>query len=384
MTARGQHRATSPGFCAAAVFALAIAARGAVAAGALGAAAPGAVGESPPDPAAPAPPANTAAPVPAGASGAQPAPAAPPAKPEAHPLHVRTAAQPDGEITLGEPVVWTIAIDHDARDTYAPPEKIDPSPLALLGAPSSQRTDAAGLTTTTIRFTFADYKSLEPQIPDLVLRVEGPAGERALTVPGKKLSFHSLIASEGQDSQEHAHHGPKPPVAVMVRSYLWIYLLLGIAATALGANLIQRLIARRRLREKAPPPAMPADEEALQRLAALKAQPPGRGAIFTLSEIVRAYLGRRLEFNALDSTSDELLDKLCQRRLPGLDLRAFEQDVRWQDLVKFAKLEPLPEEFASSIASAEALVRKTRLVPKPKTELASPPPANPADETRAA
>jgi hypothetical protein len=239
----------------------------------------------------------------------------------------------------------------------------------------SQRTDAAGLTTTTIRVTFADYKSLEPQIPDLVLRVEGPAGERALTVPGRKLPFHSLLKAEGQDSQEHAHHGPKPPVQVMVRSYLWLWFLMGIATIALFAILLQRWVARKRLQEKAPPPAVPADEEALHRLAALRAQPKDRAAVFTLSEIVRAYLGQRLAFHALDLTSDELLQWLQQRRLPGLDLGAFEDDVRWQDLVKFAKVEPLPGEFDRSIGQAEDLVRKTR--PRPAEPL-------PASATRAA
>ena len=288
-----------------------------------------------------------------------------PPLPEVRPQHVRTEVQPASDITLGEPVTWTIAIDHDARDTYSLPDKIDPAPLALLGAPVSQRTDAAGLATTTIRVTFADYQSLEPRVPDLLLRVEGPAGERALTVPGRPLPFHSLIASEGQGSKERAHHGPKPPVPVMVRSVLWLFLLLGIAATAVLAVLLQRLIARRRKAEAAPKPAVPADEEALARLAALKAQPPGRAAIFTLSEIVRAYLGRRLDFNALDLTSDELLARLQQRRLQGLELRAFEEDVRWQDLVKFARLEPLPGEFARSVSQAEELVRRTRSIPRP-------------------
>ena len=302
--------------------------------------------------------APAAAPAPEGAADAGVAPK--PALPEAHPLHVRTDLSPAGEITLGEAVTWTIAIDHDARDTYAAPDKLEPAPLALVGAPESQRRDAAGLTTTTLRFTFADYKSLEPRIPDLRLRVEGPAGERALTVPGRALPFRSLIASEAQGSAERAHHGPKPPVAVMVRSLLWLWLLLGVAATAGAAVLLQRLIARRRLREAAPPPAVPADEEALQRLAALKAQPPSRAAIFTLSEIVRAYLGRRLGFNALDLTSDELLLRLRERKLSGLALPAFEEDVRWQDLVKFARLEPLPAEFSRSLAQAEELVRRTR------------------------
>lgn len=303
---------------------------------------------------------------PAGAADAGPAPStAATGLPEAHPMSVRTSVQPE-EVTLGEQLTFTVEVDHDPRDTYSLPEKIDAAPLALVGTPASARKDAAGLTTTTFRLTFADVSTLEPRVPGLTLRADGPSGPRELRVPGRPLKLHSLVTDEGADNAEHAHHGPKPPVDVLVRSLLWLWVLLGAGALVAAAVVVRRALARRKLRREATPVvAVLPDEEAIARLSSLKDAAPwqrgeGRAAIFSLSEITRGYLGRRLDFNALDLTSDELLGALRERRLPGLDLALLEDEVRWEDLVKFAKVEPLPEECLRGIERALSLVSRTR------------------------
>ena len=75
---------------------------------------------------------------------------------------------------------------------------------------------------------------------------------------------------------------------------------------------------------------------------------------------MRGYLGARLHFNALDLTSEEFLEELHRRRLIGLDLGELTEEVRWEDLVKFAKLEPSAEECLRAIARSESMVRHTR------------------------
>jgi hypothetical protein len=127
----------------------------------------------------------------------------------------------------------------------------------------------------------------------------------------------------------------------------------------------RRLLARRRRLEEKPATAVEPDEEALAHLAGLRRDAPwkrgeGRAAIFRLSEIVRGYLGWRLHFDALDMTSEEFLEVLGRRRLMGLDPAELTDEVRWEDLVKFAKLEPTEAECLRGIARAESLVRHTR------------------------
>src|SRR5438067_6352751 len=192
-----------------------------------------------------------------------------------------------------------------------------------------------------------------------------PAGPARLRVRRRPRNVRSRVQEEGQASPEPAHYGPKPPVAVMVRSFLWVWLL-GALALAVALFLLRRRLAslwRRRERDTLAKPFF--DDLALERLWALRTEASwtrgrGRAAIFALSEIVRAYLGARLQFNALDLTSEEFVAELHRRRLIGLDLAALIEEVRWEDLVKFAKLEPTAEEWLRGIDIAEWLLRPTR------------------------
>ena len=288
------------------------------------------------------------------------------ALPQASPLAIDIQVAPE-EVSLGEHVLVRIAVDHDARDVYALPG-FDPLPLAVpQGAPPLKvhREEVSGHARTVFEFALADYGTLAPRLPDLTLHVTGPDGERALTIRGRTLKFRSLLKEEGAPSNDRAHHGPKPPVPVLVRSLLWLWLLIGLLAAVAAALALRFWLRHRQLPLGQVATIVEADELALQRLAALKSEAPwtaggGRGAIFRLSEIVRAYLGARLQFNALDLTSEEFIAELQSRRLMGLDLAELAGEVRWEDLVKFAKLEPTAEECLRGLARAESLVRQTR------------------------
>ncbi len=290
------------------------------------------------------------------------------ALPEASPLAIDVQVTPE-EVTLGEHVQVRIAIDHDARDVYALPA-FDPAPLAVpQGAPPTRvrREEIEGHARTTFELVLADYGTLEPRLPDLTFHVTGPQGERVLNLRGRPLKFRSLVKEENAPSAAAGHHGPKPPVPVLVRSLLWLWLLLGLAAVVAAFLVVRHLRRRKALAPAAAAPPIEPDDAALNDLAALKAEAPwkrgeGRPAIFRLSEIVRAYLGARLQFNALDLTSEEFLTELRRRRLLGLDLAELEAEVRWEDLVKFAKVEPTTEECLRGIERAELMVRHTRVI----------------------
>ena len=286
--------------------------------------------------------------------------------PEATPLAIDVQAAP-GEVSLGEHILLRIAVDHDPRDVYALPG-FDPAPLSVppgTPQPNVHREEVGGHARTTFELTLADYGTLEPRVPDLTLHVTGPDGERSLTIRGRPLKFRSLVQEEGAAAADQAHHGPKPPVPVKVRSLLWLWILLGLLAAAAAVVALLRYRNRKQLPEAQVQAIVEADDEALQRLTALQSDAPwkrgeGRAAIFRLSEIVRGYLGARMQFNALDLTSEEFIAELRKRRLMGLDLEELAGEVRWEDLVKFAKLEPTAEECLRGISRAESLVRHTR------------------------
>lgn len=292
---------------------------------------------------------------------------------QAQPIHVDAHVDKE-RIALGDPFTLTITIEHPTLDTYALPKELSVAPLSLRGPPQVSRSKAGDHARTTITIPLADYRTLEPQIPALTLAVDGPEGQRELTIPPHPLELRSLVAEERAPTPDRAHHGPKPPVPVLVRSYLWAWLAGGLllAGAAAYAWIRYRNYRAALLAVPAPPPTP--EEEAMGRLAALKRRAPwerglGRAAVFEISEIVRDYLGKRLQFPALDLTTDEVVDELKRRRILGLDLAGLRDDFAWQDLVKFAKAEPGPEDCVQAIDRAASLVDRARgFLPRPVSQ----------------
>jgi len=168
------------------------------------------------------------------------------ALPEATPLGLDVQVAPE-QVSLGEHVLVRIAVDHESRDVYSL-TGFDPSPLAVpQGTPPMKvhREELPeGHARTVFELTLADYGTVEPRVPDLTLHVTGAEGERVLNIRGRPLKFRSLVQEEGGKPADQAHHGPKPPVPVMVRSYLWVWLLLGVLAVAAAIVALRRRKAR--------------------------------------------------------------------------------------------------------------------------------------------
>ncbi|TMB31532.1 MAG: protein BatD [Deltaproteobacteria bacterium] len=283
---------------------------------------------------------------------------------QAQPIHVDAQVDKD-RIALGDPFTLTISIEHPSLDTYALPAPVPVAPLTLRGPPQVSRTKSGDQARTTFTIPLTDYRTLEPQIPALTFAVDGPDGPREFTLPPQPLELRSLVAEERAPTLERAHHGPKQPVPVVVRSFLWAFIAgaVVLAAVALYAWSRYRKYRAALLAAPAPPPTP--EDEAMGRLSSLKRRAPwerglGRAAVFELSEIVRDYLGKRLQFPALDLTTDEVVDELKRRRILGLDLAGLRDDFAWQDLVKFAKAEPGPEDCVHAIDRAASLVDRAR------------------------
>jgi hypothetical protein len=305
--------------------------------------------------------------------------------PQAHPLRFKASVD-KRKISLGETFQLTVEVVHKAADAYALPDPLQLAPLTLRGLPETRREQTPEGARTLFVLRLTNVSSLKPAVPEITLTVQGPDGKRAFTVPGQELELDSLVAAEGAPNPEHAHHGPKPPVPVLVRSFLWAGLLAALALAVAAVVLLVRFLRGRTVQAvEAPPP--PPDAEALDRLAELRRREPwkrgeGRGAIFELSETVRHYLGRRLSFAALDLTSEELLRELRSRILRGLEVPALADELAWEDLVKFAKLEPTAAECIAAIERAEALVRDTAPRPEAFPFAATPAAAGPSERAR--
>lgn len=288
--------------------------------------------------------------------------AAEPAVPQAEPLGFK-AALDKAEVGLAEPFSLHIEVRHPASDTYELPVRLDWKPFGV----RSKKTERTGTdpVVTHIRIEVQAFEVGELEIPGIRLTAESVAGVRFLEIPPQKIRVNGIIDPAQGEPQMREDTRPLP----VARQPLW-WPTIVIALLAAAALAYLYYMHRMNRPKPAPPPRPrdPPDVEAYARLAVLEgegliAQGLKRDYYFRLSDIVRDYLGRRFAFDALEQTSDELLQELRKRPTPGLDLDALATFLRGADLVKFAKGEPTDGEAKLSMDTARQLVDRTRPPP---------------------
>lgn len=119
---------------------------------------------------------------------------------------------------------------------------------------------------------------------------------------------------------------------------------------------------------KAPPEK--AHDKALRLLNELKDKQymqQGRGKEYfsEMSDIVRTYLEERYSITAMEQTTDELLSLLKKQTDNKAELRKVRPELklilRTADLAKFAKANPLPDEYEACYAAATEVIRRTQV-----------------------
>lgn len=109
----------------------------------------------------------------------------------------------------------------------------------------------------------------------------------------------------------------------------------------------------------------PSHEIALEKLEALKQQKlwqQGEVKAYhsALSEIIREYLENRFDIVALEATTDEIVEKMKIFAVAKEQKTALQELLELADLVKFAKVNPLPDEHERSYKIAYEFVMATK------------------------
>jgi hypothetical protein len=238
----------------------------------------------------------------------------------------------------------------------------------------------------------AAYEPGEREIPAIEVTYLGKGGDvRTARTSPLPLKITSLIANEPEPALKDA----APPVTVLEENWLLIYIAAGLVAALVGA-LVTWLIVRRlraRVAARPGPPPRPAHEIALEKLDRLGQygfleDADNRPFYFSVSEVIREYLGARFGFDSLELTTDELVSEL--KRTAKGELGIFEGEITgWLascDLVKFAKISPSAAEARGALETAIRIVTSTRPRPAPIEAPApgAPPPAAGAAPTETA
>jgi hypothetical protein len=206
-------------------------------------------------------------------------------------------------------------------------------------------------------------------LPPMAVALPLKAGTvQAATPAALALAVRSVIPAGEKAPQAKP---PAPPRPLELGARFW-WTVAGLGAACLAALALLWLQHRKRARVARAVPALPPLAELKAEIAGLAAEPSMLLLHTRLSFALRRYLGRRLPFPAVESTTGEVQTQLAGRRMPRPLARQTVELLRACDLVKFARQEVGP---AQGQARAEAAVRlgeewEAHLAPAPLAEAA--------------
>jgi hypothetical protein len=279
----------------------------------------------------------------------------------APPRQLLVRAQPE-KVQLGEPFTLEVVITHEKA------QRIDLHPPGDLGdfdllESGRQRVDGPESSTTTFQLKLSAFTLGKQKTPDFTFDVvQGPL---FATVPaaGTEIEVLSTLPADAAKSGA-GMFDIRPPEAVPVRTWRLLIALAAVLAGAAVSFALYRYLKRPRAVFVPAKPVEALHVRTLALLDALRAEDlPGKGRAqefyFRLSESLRRYLGERYAFEALESTSSELLETLRTLHTPGLPMKDVVQFALDSDLAKFAKALPTPDECKASLELAYRVVYAT-------------------------
>ena len=197
------------------------------------------------------------------------------------------------------------------------------------------------------------------------LEVKNKAGQVVAKTNPFSVGVESSISTKDPKPQEPAEL--RPPVGVPIPLYLRIIMgLVLFALLGVGGYFLWKWISKRNKKPAFAEPVLSEDERATRALEKLLAKghlERGEHKIhyFTLSEILKKYLGERFDFDAPESTTYELIEKLREEKSVDL-IHGFFDGI---DRVKFTDHVPVEDENQKRIQEAREIIMTTKKVMQP-------------------
>ncbi|MEZ5009346.1 MAG: hypothetical protein R2753_14480 [Chitinophagales bacterium] len=162
----------------------------------------------------------------------------------------------------------------------------------------------------------------------------------------------------------------KPPLKAPLTfmDVFWPYVAIGLLALILLAVILYFIFRKKDIQQevKVPEIIIPAHEWAFTELTKLKTeglwqQGDIKGYYSRLTDILRQYIELRFKQPALESTTDEILQRLRLLKLNPQLLESIQTCLSLSDLVKFAKAKPVANDHETSFNAIHEFVDKTKI-----------------------
>lgn len=277
-------------------------------------------------------------------------------------------------IKIGEQIQYTITVETDSVDIVYFPEDQTFSPLEMVEALMIDTVKNKDRITLQRIYALTQFDSGSYTIPPQRIAINEQ--------PFLTDSFRIQVVDVAVDTTKQKMFDIKPLIAVD-KSYakLWMTLLWVFLGLLIIGGLVYWFFLRKKpLTEEEKVALLPPFDRAMLQLKELEnkrylIQDDYKGYYSELTDIVRSYLEEDAHVSALESTTDQLIDKLELLKDAGeLDLEEetlveFKRVLQTADLVKFAKSKPSDSVAESDRNAVEQIVRKTKdALPEPTEE----------------
>ena len=277
-------------------------------------------------------------------------------------------------IRIGEQIRWTVRVEADSTAQVVFPEGQTFAPLETVEALKTDTTRKNERLLLVKTYALTQFDSGAYLLP--TQRIE---------IDGKGYFTDSLLVSVATvpvDTVNQKMYDIKPMMGVEVDPFGWLKWL-GLALLGLGllGGAAYWLYFRKKpLSEEDRISSLPPYERALEGLKQLESsryliQDEFKQYYTELTDIVRAYLEEEVQVSALESTTDQLLERMELLRDSGKlnlqddTLRQFRRILETADLVKFARSKPPVKQAEEDRLQVEQIVIKTKeALPEPTEE----------------
>jgi len=282
-------------------------------------------------------------------------------------------------VALGDSFHVTVEVQHRTDLAVNLPPSVPLGDAFTVDGRSVTATDNGdGTTTTRFDLTVVAFDVGELEIPAIEVIYVSEGTSREVSTEPIPIRVEGVIDQDSPELQPLAG-----PVQVTRPDWTLLYILGGLGVAIALIAIVWAVRWSRRRRGKVSGRALeaelvPADKEALARLVELEASGALEAeklepAYTSLSEIVRAYLGRRYDFPALDLTTEEINRYLAATPQAAIVAEELAELLAACDFVKFAEYPSTPDEARAALYAARKLVQRSAPAQPAVAPAAEPP-----------
>lgn len=282
-----------------------------------------------------------------------------------------TSSVDSTKIKIGEEILYTINIQADSTDVVVFPEEQTFAPLEMIESYKTDTTYEAAKYRLIKKYGLTQFDSGHFTIPPQRIIINN----KPFLTDSINVEVNDVVV----DTTKQKMFDIKPAVEVKGPAFDWLLLLYWLVPILLIIGIGIYLFLRKK-RKDAAKKQLPPYEEAIVALKTLDnsqllIENKSKEYYSSLTEIVKRYLDREVDEAALESTSDELINRLMMHKDAGsfdFDLetiRRLDLIFKRADLVKFAKMNQHSGQAEVDRKTIEEIINETHeAVPEPTEE----------------